>query len=69
MPKYMNDKDTKGSMYNTLSADATWWGEDCYLEAFFIDSGSTDPSKMRIRHTGIGTKRGPNPVVVRTGMK
>ena len=46
------------------NAVETRWSEDHYVEAFFIDAGTIDPSKMDIRHKGIGTLHGENPVVV-----
>ena len=65
IPKYMNDKDVRESWYKTKKTAAeTFWSKSIYESAFFVDSGSIDPSSMKIRHKGIGTKGGPNPVVV-----
>ena len=62
LPKYMNDKDVRWSLYLTKRIhQETFWSKEIYEQAFFVDAGTIDPSKMRIRHTGVGTKGGPQP--------
>ena len=65
--KYTSDKDVRWSLYltNRITQD-TFWSKDIYEQAFFVDTCTVDPSKMRIRHTGVGTKGDPNPLVVST---